>query len=123
MLSQELFFSGEFHATWVLLPVAAGSGMAARATELVSRTGPLFRSDYPDVFDTQDKDLLFDWMFVCFRVFIPTYGARDESLDYLAWRQARLQRRWSQSIQEGYASYIGIPMPTNGSTTSVEKEE
>ena len=60
VLSQELFSSGEFHATWVLLSVTAGSGMAARHTGHVDRTGPLFHSDYRDLLDTPEKDLPFD---------------------------------------------------------------
>ena len=53
MLFQELFLSKEFHATSVLLSVAAGSGSAARPIELVCRTGLLFHSGYPDLFDSK----------------------------------------------------------------------
>lgn len=75
MPSQELFLSGEFHATRVLPSVATGSDMAARDTGLVNRTGLLFDSDYSDPFDTQEKGLPFDRMFVCFRVLSRTFGA------------------------------------------------
>jgi hypothetical protein len=59
--------------------------MAARHTGHVDRAGLLFHSDYRDLFDTPEKDLPFDWMLVCFRVFILTFGAAVAMKVWTIW--------------------------------------
>ena len=53
-----------------------------------------------------------------------TKGGEARIIDSSKFKCPRqLRRRLSPPIREGYASCTGIPMPTNGSTTSAAREE